>query len=907
MKDSARRTVATTLILALLASLAPADAYAIVARASGANAGVSRGPVVTGLPGGVVSPVATAPMSLTPASVVGRMPVLNDAPRLAPSIAQLAAAPADAPQTPGAPEAPKAADAASPATPASAPQTAAPAEVPATPEAPVAAAPAERRSVFGGLKSLLTRLSPKNSAAPDFDKGTADRVFDGMASLPEGDSTRAFSVQRTANRWALKRFAKHVEKRAATTDDFGGPKPLGPTSTTQKVGYGLKWGLNMVGIVALYDLLLAPLLAAVPWPAMFGDAMLEAFGRVALLTQLGPADVANALSLAPGTFLGLPLLAAIAVALAAKPLVKALTSRGPLVLHQKPVKLLVYGGAAVFALLAFASAPAAFLGGSLPMLVAMEEISFRVLSFLPAFAALALTRPVMNWLAGQLDNIPDHAGVRRFIQRVMRFIGGTFAWYAYPFAAVLASFSFATAHFANWGVDPYVFFVQFTLGMVLTRLAYRSESLTSPIVAHLTFNAVMFGGPLLLVLGMPGYALTYTVLAAVVGAVYLLYNYLSHRKDLAAAKKGAFSAGKALSVAVLAAGLAFGGAQMTGKAPSFASFGGAQRPSVTLVQEAERGAAPAPLAAAPAPVPPAVPVAVESRADVIARIAPSVFRVNVGNGLGTGFIISPQGLAISNAHVTGDTPVGGFVEVVIPGAPVLRARVLAVNHDKDLALLQLPAHPSGAWRALTIAPNAPRVGEETLAIGYPMGLEQTVTRGIVSGVGRHLNMYVAHIQTDASINPGNSGGPLFNERGEVIGVNTLIVTRNGGSVGLGFSIMAPDVVRAVQQFAATGNIASGRIGVIINLSDPFKPEAGLLIEHIRPGSGAAAAGLQRGDLIIGMGGRSLIASGEQAAQGMAAVLAQTVPGQKVPVTVLRGDQTVTVEVTIDAKASGSAR
>lgn len=283
-------------------------------------------------------------------------------------------------------------------------------------------------------------------------------------------------------------------------------------------------------------------------------------------------------------------------------------------------------------------------------------------------------------------------------------------------------------------------------------------------------------------------------------------------------------------------------------------------------------------------------------------------------GLGSGFIVRGDGVIVTNAHVVANA---NRVSVMRRDGTVDSAEVLGTDETNDIAVLKIDR--TGLPVAALGNSSAALIGEWAIAIGNPYGFvlgnsEPTVTAGVISGVGRNLVARTEGptanfdlIQTDASINPGNSGGPLFNERGEVIGVNTLIVTRNGGSVGLGFSIMAPDVVRAVQQFAATGNIASGRIGVIINLSDPFKPEAGLLIEHIRPGSGAAAAGLQRGDLIIGMGGRSLIASGEQAAQGMAAVLAQTVPGQKVPVTVLRGDQTVTVEVTIDAKASGSAR
>jgi S1-C subfamily serine protease len=205
------------------------------------------------------------------------------------------------------------------------------------------------------------------------------------------------------------------------------------------------------------------------------------------------------------------------------------------------------------------------------------------------------------------------------------------------------------------------------------------------------------------------------------------------------------------------------------------------------------------------------------------------------------------------------------------------------------------------------------VGDETFAIGYPLGLDKTVTRGIVSGMGNRHSQYVAHVQTDAAINPGNSGGPLFNERGEVVGMNSFIATRTGGSQGLGFAIIGPDLARSVAQFAATHDISSGRLGIIANLSDPLKPEAGLLIEYVRPGSGAQKAGLQRGDLIMRIasqqGGDQLLVNsdGEHSARAIAGVLARSFPGQKVHMTVLRGEQTVTVEVTIDAKPSYPSR
>ncbi len=888
MMQKARRAVATSLILSLLVSLAPRDAYAIVVK----TAPVGASPVVAkvGLPGFTAGAVAPLSLSVAAPSLSGLSGVTGAPVVLAPAIAL--AAPNDAPQTPGAPKA--APDALPDALPAAS-------ETAPSAEAPVAAAPAERRTLLGGLKSLLARGLPRNGVFPGLDQDDSRGLFDGSAPKSGETLVPAASVKNGVGQWALNRFNKHVEKRSQDQDPFGGPKPIGPMTGTQKAGYGLKWGLNMVGIVALYDLALRPVLAAVAWPSLLGDQMLESFGRVALLTKLGPTDIAAALSLSPGSFLGLPLLAVAAAGFAAKPLIKSLTARGFFSRRERLAKALVYGGVAAFALMSFSSSPGAFLGMSLPLMVGMEEVSYRVLSFLPAFVALALTRPFTHWLAAQMDKIPNHAGVRGMVQGVLRLIGGTVAWYAYPVAAVMAAYSFAYAHFGAWGVDPYVFFVQFTLGLILTRIAYKSESLWPSIAAHLTFNLAMFGAPLLLAFGMPGLATAYGLLASIGGMVFLLYNYLAHRKDAAAAKKGLFTGGAAsLSIAALAAGLVFGAAQHAGQSPTLAGWKTA-RPAATILAHDVAPATPL-TTAAPTTTEPA-PTVKESRADVVARIAPSVFRVRTGNSLGTGFIISPQGLAVSNAHVVGATPVGGIVMVDIPGAPPLKAKVIAVNHDKDIALLQLPRRPGGAWKALTISKTAPRVGDETLAIGYPLGLEKTVTRGIVSGLGRHLNMYVAHIQTDASINSGNSGGPLFNEAGEVIGINTAIKTPTGGSVGLGFSITSQDLLRTVAQFAALRNIDSGRIGVAINLSDPLKPEAGLVVEYVYGNSGAQKAGLLRGDLIIGIGGAPLLEGGEDAAKSLAAALARTVPGQKLPITVLRGEHKVDLEVVVDAKPS----
>jgi serine protease Do len=254
------------------------------------------------------------------------------------------------------------------------------------------------------------------------------------------------------------------------------------------------------------------------------------------------------------------------------------------------------------------------------------------------------------------------------------------------------------------------------------------------------------------------------------------------------------------------------------------------------------------------------------------------------------------------------TPVGGFVGVRVPGVPMeLKGKVLAVNHDKDLAFVALPMRPDGKpWPTVPLATSI-REGEKVLAMGYPRGLPFTVSEGVVSGVGHRGNMYVSHIQTDAAINPGNSGGPLFNMRGEVLGVNTQIFTMSGGSEGLGFSISAPDVRAALGQFFATGNMATAAMGIIVDLSDPAAPEAGVVVEYARWGSAAEAAGIRRGDLIVAIGGRPVTHGGREGALEIAALLAKSKPGDKVQITVLREDAPVKLEIELTARNAVASR
>ncbi len=217
-------------------------------------------------------------------------------------------------------------------------------------------------------------------------------------------------------------------------------------------------------------------------------------------------------------------------------------------------------------------------------------------------------------------------------------------------------------------------------------------------------------------------------------------------------------------------------------------------------------------------------------------------------GQGSGFIIGTDGLILTNAHV-----VQGAKEVNVKLADrrEFQARVLGSDRQSDVAVLKieatgLPTVPLGDPRQL-------RVGEWVLAIGSPFGFENSVTAGVVSAKGRSLpdDSAVPFIQTDAAVNPGNSGGPLFNTRGEVVGINSQIFSRTGGYEGLSFAIPIDVAVRVKDQIVATGHASHAMLGVVVQevnqaLADSFgldRPE-GALVAGVDPGGPAARAGLQ---------------------------------------------------------------
>src|SRR5690242_15044978 len=230
-------------------------------------------------------------------------------------------------------------------------------------------------------------------------------------------------------------------------------------------------------------------------------------------------------------------------------------------------------------------------------------------------------------------------------------------------------------------------------------------------------------------------------------------------------------------------------------------------------------------------------------------------------GLGSGFIINADGYVVTNNHVVdGATE----VRVKLSDGRDLKATVVGRDPKTDVALLKidadhLPVIPMGDSSRL-------QVGEPVMAIGNPFGLEQTVTTGIVSATGRVIGSgpYDNFIQTDASINPGNSGGPLINARGEVIGINTAIFSRSGGSVGIGFAVPSSLAKTVITQLADHGTVERGWLGVSIQpltkeLASSFKrgDTTGGLVSEVIAGSPADKAGVKTGDVIVQFNGRKI--------------------------------------------------
>jgi len=273
-------------------------------------------------------------------------------------------------------------------------------------------------------------------------------------------------------------------------------------------------------------------------------------------------------------------------------------------------------------------------------------------------------------------------------------------------------------------------------------------------------------------------------------------------------------------------------------------------------------------------------------------------------GEGSGFIVSPDGVILTNAHVVADAQ---KVTVRLTDRREFEAKVLGQDEASDVAVLKIDADRLPVVRFGD--PARMKVGEWVVAIGAPFGFENSVTAGIVSAIGRNLpdDSYVPFIQTDVAINPGNSGGPLFNLNGEVIGMNSQIYSRSGGYQGVSFAIPIDVAMNVSHQLRTAGHVTRGRLGVGIQdvnqaLAESFgldKPR-GALVGNVEKGGPAEKAGLKAGDVILAFNSQPVGSAGD-----LPAMVARATPGQTAEVEVWRDGSKRSVRVELGEMNEGS--
>lgn len=279
------------------------------------------------------------------------------------------------------------------------------------------------------------------------------------------------------------------------------------------------------------------------------------------------------------------------------------------------------------------------------------------------------------------------------------------------------------------------------------------------------------------------------------------------------------------------------------------------------------------------------------------HFAPQVPREHESQSLGSGFIISADGYILTNAHVVDHAD---KITVRMTDKREFKAKVVGTDKRTDVALLKIDA--TGLPKVTLGKPDQLKVGEWVLAIGSPFGFDSSVTVGVVSAKGRSLPQenYVPFIQTDVAINPGNSGGPLFNMKGEVVGINSQIYSRSGGYMGLSFSIPIDVAMDVVSQLRSTGKVTRGRIGVSIQevtreLADSFGlPKlGGALISGVEKGGPADKAGVRPSDVILKFDGKVVNSSVD-----LPRIVAATKPGSKVKLQLWRKGSSLDVSLVV---------
>ncbi|NCA26757.1 MAG: Do family serine endopeptidase [Methylophilaceae bacterium] len=268
------------------------------------------------------------------------------------------------------------------------------------------------------------------------------------------------------------------------------------------------------------------------------------------------------------------------------------------------------------------------------------------------------------------------------------------------------------------------------------------------------------------------------------------------------------------------------------------------------------------------------------------------------SSLGSGVIVSENGLILTNAHVVA---AADAIEVALEDGRTIRARVIGTDPDTDLAVLKVELNNLPAINFAN--PEKNKVGDVVLAIGNPFGVGQTVTQGIISALGRsHLGIstFESFIQTDAPINPGNSGGALIDTDGNLVGINSAIYSRNGGSMGIGFAIPVSIAKQVMEQIVRQGSVTRGWIGIEAQdmteeLAESFKLKhaKGSLIAGVIKGSPAEQAGLKAGDILLEINGREVVDS-----SNMLRLISELKPNKQALLRISRNQKEINIPVMI---------
>ncbi len=277
----------------------------------------------------------------------------------------------------------------------------------------------------------------------------------------------------------------------------------------------------------------------------------------------------------------------------------------------------------------------------------------------------------------------------------------------------------------------------------------------------------------------------------------------------------------------------------------------------------------------------------------------------IANSLGSGFIIDASGLVVTNNHVIDGAD---EVEVSLPDGRVFRAEVVGIDSVTDLAVLRMEVNEPMPFVAFGDS-DAARVGDWVIAIGNPFGLGGTLTAGVVSARGREAGgRYDDYIQTDVAINTGNSGGPLFNMDGEVVGVNTLILSPTGASVGISLSIPSNLANVVVNQLVEFGETRRGWLGVSVQRVTPELAESfelatpyGAIVSRIEEDGPAADSGIRTGDLVLAFDGRRVRDS-----RSFPRMVAETEIGREIELDIIRRDRPMTINITVGTLAEDDA-